>query len=113
VVVAINASVRQDDEWFDDEDEIHRVERILGDLQMESDPLHAAALATGRIARSQAFSEGNKRTALLVGRWILDRNGLNGSLIIPDNDFELAKLLLKAARGNDVTEQVFSLFKSR
>ena len=113
MVVAINASVRHDDEWFDEEDEVHRIEKILGDLQMESDPLIAAALATGRIARSQAFTEGNKRTALLVGRWILDRNGLNGSLIIPDDDFELAALLLDAARGKDVTGQILSLFQSR
>jgi prophage maintenance system killer protein len=113
VVVAINASVRHDDEWFDEEDEVHRVEKILEELRIESDPLHAAALATGRIARSQAFTEGNKRTALLVGRWILDRNGLIGSLIIPDDDFELAKLLLEAARGTEVTERILSLFQSR
>jgi len=49
---------------------------------------------------------------LLVGRWILDRNGLDGSLIIPDDDFDWAALLLEAARGKDVTGQILSLFQS-
>ena len=99
VVVAINASVRHEDEWFDDEDDLDRIEKILIDLQGESDSLNAAAIATSRIARAQAFSEGNKRTALLVGRWILDRNGLSGSRFMPTDDRELANLLLRTARG--------------
>jgi prophage maintenance system killer protein len=106
LVVAFNASVRHNDEWFDEEDDLVRIVQILEELQTEIDPLFAAALATSRIARSQAFSEGNKRTALLVGRWILDRNCFIGSRIIPKDDLELAHLLLKAARGEDVIEQV-------
>lgn len=113
LIVAINASVRHDDEWFDDVDDLDRIETIIGDLQTESDPLIAAAIATSRIARSQAFSEGNKRTALLVGRWILDRNNLRGNRIIPNDDHELAKLLLKAARGEEISQQVIALFESR
>jgi hypothetical protein len=31
---------------------------------------------------------------VLVGRWILDRNGLDGAQYIPENDMELAKSLL-------------------
>jgi len=113
LVVAINASIRHDDEWFDEVDDLDRIEKIIGDLQSESDPLIAAAIATSRIARSQAFSEGNKRTALLVGRWILDHNGLNGIRIIPNDDLELANLLLKAARGENISQRIIALFESR
>lgn len=111
--MAINASVRHDDEWFDEVDDLDRIEKIISDLKTESDPLICAAIATSRITRSQAFSEGNKRTALLVGRWILDRNGLSGSRIIPKDDLELANLLLKAARGEEIGELVIALFESR
>ena len=113
LVVAFNAAVRHNDEWFDEEDDLDRIARILEELQTELDPLVAAAIATSRIARSQSFTEGNKRTALLVGRWILDRNGFVGSRIVPKGDLELAHLLLKAARGGDVGKQVTELFRSR
>ena len=113
VVVAFNASVRHGDEWFDESDDLDRIERVLEHLQKLTDPLVAAAVATSRIARAQAFTEGNKRTALLVGRWILDRNDLDGDLLIPRDDFELANLLLDAARGGDTSEKIIELFKSR
>jgi hypothetical protein len=67
IIVAINHSIRYDDEWFGDPDELDRIERILAELELEQDAVVAAATAVGRIARSQAFTEGNKRTALLVG----------------------------------------------
>jgi prophage maintenance system killer protein len=113
LVVALNAAVRHNDEWFDEEDDLDRIARILEELQTELDPLVAAAIATSRIARSQSFTEGNKRTALLVGRWILDRNGFVGSRIIPTGDLELARLLIQAARGEDVSKQVTELLRSR
>ena len=113
LVVAFNAAVRHNDEWFEEEDDLDRLDWILEELQTELDPLVAAATATSRIARSQSFTEGNKRTALLVGRWILDQNGLIGIRIIPKSDLELAHLLLKAARGEDVSKQVTELFRSR
>jgi prophage maintenance system killer protein len=113
IIVAINHSIRQDDEWFDEPDELDRIERILTDLQEQEDPVVAAATAVGRIARSQAFAEGNKRTALLVGRWILDRNGIDGLSFIPEHDTELGNLLFSAARGIDETKQIISLFESR
>ena len=113
LVVAFNAAVRHNDEWFEEEDDLDRLDRILGELQTELDPLVAAAIATSRIARSQLFTEGNKRTALLVGRWILEQNGFIGIRIIPRSDLELAHLLLKAARGEDVSKQVTELFRSR
>jgi len=63
------------------------------------------------LAQAQAFTEGNKRTAVLVGRWIL--NGLDGAKYIPENDMELAESLLRAARGTDVSREVIDLFDSR
>jgi prophage maintenance system killer protein len=113
LVVAFNASIRHNDEWFEEADDLDRIQRILSDLQNATDPLVVAAIATSRIARAQAFTEGNKRTALLVGRWILDRNDFDGSLIIPPDDYELANLLLDAARGGDTAEKVIELFESR
>jgi hypothetical protein len=38
IIIAINESVRHDDEWFDEPDELERVERLLGQLQSETDP---------------------------------------------------------------------------
>ena len=111
--MAINSSIRHDDEWFDEPDEIDRIERLLDQLATEVDPIVAASIAVARIARSQAFTEGNKRTALLVGRWILDRNGVNGLRFMPEDDTELARLLLSPARGVDETEHVRELFESR
>jgi prophage maintenance system killer protein len=113
LIVAFNASVRHNDEWFEEADDLDRIVRILDNLQTANDPIVAAAVATSRITRAQAFTEGNKRTALLVGRWILDRNDCDGGSMIPPDDFELANLLLDAARGADTDEKVVALFKFR
>jgi prophage maintenance system killer protein len=102
VVAAIKRSVLHEDEVFDEPSELDRISRILAGLANEDDPVRASALAASRIARSQAFAEGNKWTALLVARWILDRNGLDGKAIIPKSDLELANSLLRAARGEVV-----------
>ena len=113
VVVAFNNTIREADEWFDEPDELDRVQRLLDRLADETDPVVAAALSVSRLAQSQAFTEGNKRTAVLVGRWILDRNGLGGAKFIQENDVELAQLLLRAARGSDVSGEIVELFNSR
>jgi prophage maintenance system killer protein len=112
-VVAFNHSVRAGDEWFDEPDELHRVERLLSLLTNETDPVVAAALSVSRLTLAQAFTEGNKRTAVLVGLWILDRNGLDSAKYITEDDNELAVLLLRAARGIDVSNEVIDLFSSR
>ena len=108
VVVAFNHTIREADEWFDEPDELDRVKRLLDRLADETDPVVAAALSVSRLAQSQAFTEGNKRTAVLIGRWILDRNGLVGAKFSQENDVELAQLLLRAARGSDVIGKSWS-----
>ena len=112
-MVAFNHAIREDDEWFDEPDELDRVQRILDEVADETDPVVAAALAVSRLAQSQAFTEGNKRTAVLLGRWILDHNGMDGAIVIREGDAELAQLLLRAARGANVGGEIVGLFKSR
>ena len=73
----------------------------------------AAGLIAYRIARTQAFAEGNKRTALLAAKWILDRNGVDGAKLIPPDDLVLADLLLQAASGSDVEAAVVGLLRQR
>jgi prophage maintenance system killer protein len=111
LVVAINRAVRADDEWFDEPDDLPRVEAALRAIDGVEDPVVAAGVMAARISRSQAFGEGNKRTALLVARWILDRNGLDGAAVIRADDFELADLLVQAAAGRNVEEDVVALFQ--
>jgi prophage maintenance system killer protein len=67
---------------------------------------------TGSLA-AQAFAEGNKRTALLAAKWILDRNGIDGDRLIPTDDLVLADLLVQAASGSDVETAVVELLQRR
>ena len=77
------------------------------------DPVEAAGILAARVARAQTFGEGNKRTALLLARWILDRNGKDGAVFIPADDEGLADLLVRAARGGDVESELVALLRSR
>jgi hypothetical protein len=114
LVVAINGAVREADEWFDDEpDDLPRVKAVLVAAQAVQDPVVAAATLAFRLTRAQAFSEGNKRTALLVARWVLDHNGIDGAQVLPPDDRVLADLLVKAAMGVDVGREILDLFVSR
>jgi prophage maintenance system killer protein len=70
--------------------------------------MSAAGALAYRVARAQGFAEGNKRTALLLARWLLDRNGLDGAALLPHDDRALADLLVKAAAGTDVQHQIVS-----
>ena len=112
-MVAFNHSIRAADEWFDEPDDLLRVEGLLAALSTETDPIVAAALCVGGLARAQLFTEGNKRTAVLAGLWILDRNGLDGAKFIWEDDKDLAGLLLLAASGTNVGQAVLELFISR
>ena len=111
--MAFNRAVRQDDEWFDEPDDLDRVERALTAINSIADPADAAAVLAYRVARAQGFSEGNKRTALLLARWVLDRNGVDGAVFIPPDDRLFANLLVKAASGLDVETEFVELFRSR
>lgn len=86
---------------------------MLESIERLGDPVEVAALLAYRITRAQGFSEGNKRTALLLARWVLDRNSVQGSQLIPSDDRDLASLLVKAASGLDVEEEIIALFRER
>jgi prophage maintenance system killer protein len=83
LAIAINHATRTADEWFDGPDDLARLERALGSIDNVEDPVQAAAIVAARVARAQAFGEGNKRTALLLAWWVLDRNGKDGAVFIP------------------------------
>ena len=102
LAVAINEAVREVDEWFDEADDLGRVARAIDSVGDEVDPVVAAAKLAHRVAGAQAFGEGNKRTALLLARWLLDHNGVYGEMILPVDDEEFGDLLVKAASGVDV-----------
>ena len=113
LAVAINRAARDADEWFSEPDDLERVERALGSIDGIDDPVRAASVLAFRIARAQGFAEGNKRTGLLLARWLLDRNGLDGPTLLPPNDRDLAELLIKAAAGTDVERQIVALIVRR
>lgn len=73
LAVGFNRAVRQEDEWWDEPDEFERVERALARIDTVNDPVVAAGILAYRVARAQGFGKGNKRTALLLARWVLDR----------------------------------------
>jgi len=113
VAVAINRAVREHDEWFDEPDELDRVERALAAIDDIDEPVRAAAVLACRVARAQGFTEGNKRTGLLLARWVLDRNGVEGAAILLPGDLQFADLLVKAASGLDVEDQAVALLDRR
>ena len=79
LAIALNHATRQDDEWFEEPDDLERVQRALDAVSQIDDPVTAAAVVAYRVARAQGFGEGNKRTGFLLAKWTLDRNGLDGS----------------------------------
>ncbi len=113
LAVAINRAVREHDEWFDEPDELDRVQRALAAIDAIDEPVEAAALLACRVARAQGFTEGNKRTGLLLARWVLDRNGVKGTALLPPDDRQFAELLVKAASGLDVEDQAVALLDRR
>jgi hypothetical protein len=112
LAVAFNRAVREEDEWFEEPDDLPRVERALRAIAEIDDPIDAAVLSY-RVVRAQAFGEGNKRTALLLARWLLDRNGVDGARVLPGADREFADLLVRAASGHDVEAEILALLRRR
>jgi prophage maintenance system killer protein len=113
LALAVNRVVRLRDEWFDEPDDVQRVQNALASIADFDDPVAAAAALAYRLTRAQAFGEGNKRTALLLARWVLDRNGVDGSRLLRPDDREFADLLVKAASGRDVEDELIALLNSR
>jgi hypothetical protein len=62
LAVALNRAARRDDEWFDEPDDLKRLQRALDAVSEVNDPVTAAAVVAYRVARAQAFGEGNKHT---------------------------------------------------
>jgi prophage maintenance system killer protein len=108
-----NKRVREDDEWFDEPDDLERVKRALSSIDDLENPLVAAGVLAYRVARAQGFAEGNKRTALLLARWLLDNNGVDGGQIFPHDDRVIADLLVRAASGAVVEEEITSILEGR
>jgi len=113
LAVAFNRLARQDDEWFDEPDEFDRLQRALEVLDSIDDPITAAAVVAYRVAKAQAFGEGNKRTGFLLAKWILDRNGEDGAALLPPDDREFAALLVRAASGVDVEAEMVEVLRRR
>ncbi len=113
LAVAFNARIRTPEEWFSDPDDLDRLETALRSIAAVDDPIEAAAVIAFRVARAQAFTEGNKRTALLLAKWILDHNGLSDRVVIRPDDHALADLLVKAASGIDVETDIIELLVLR
>ena len=105
--------MRESDEWFEDPDDLDRVEVALQSIDGLENPVRAAAVLAYRVTLSQGFAEGNKRTALLLARWVLDANHLDGAKIISPHDRQLAGLLIRAAAGADVEKEFVSLLEER
>lgn len=111
--IELNLAVRREDEWFDEPDDLDRLSRALASIDRVEDHVDAAAILAFRVTRAQAFGEANKRTALLLARWVLDRNGADGSIVIPAEDRVIADLLVQAAAGQDVESELAAVFRSR
>ena len=83
-----------------DPNDLDRLEKTLGSIVGVGGPIEAAGLLAFRISRAQAFAEGNKRTALLLAKSILDYNGFADRFVILSDDRVLADLLVKAPSGS-------------
>ena len=113
LAIAINHSTRAPDEWFDEPDDLDRVTGALRSIDHVEDVVEAAGVLMYRVARAQGFGEGNKRTAFLLARWLLDRNDRDGSVLMPPGDRELADLLVRAASEQDVEAEIVAALRRR
>jgi len=115
-VIACNEAVREPDETSSsaDDDDLDLVERALEHARNVVDPIEAAATLAFEITRAQGFYEGNKRTAVLITRWFVGVNTtIDPDRLIPPDDRELADILIRAARGDRVSDEILALLRSR
>ena len=113
LAIEINKRVREKDEWFEEPDDLERVSGALASVDREENPFVVAAILACRVTRAQGFAEGNKRTALLLARWVLDNNGIDGNRVLPSDDLVLADLLIRAAAGADVETDIIARLHER
>lgn len=113
LAVAFNRATRRADEWFDEPDDLDRVQRALDSIANIDDVVHAAAVLAYRVARAQGFGEANKPTALALARWLLDRNGEDGANLLPPPDRVVGELLVAAASGRNVEAEIVETLRSR
>lgn len=114
--IACNEAVRGPDEASPsaDDDDLEEVGHALDRARVESDPIDAAAALAFELTRIQGFYEGNKRTAALLARWFIRINtSVDPDRIIPPDDRELADLLVSAARGEEVADEIRLLLHRR
>ncbi len=113
LVAAINKELREPDEFFGDDDELDRVERVLRGTEGIADPVRLAGALMSRLARAQAFAEGNKRTALAIAHLILSFNGVEPETYLPPEDAAIPNFLVRAARGEDVEHGVLKAMSGK
>ncbi|MEE8406915.1 MAG: hypothetical protein V3S32_07180 [Acidimicrobiia bacterium] len=94
-------------------DDLDRVERALTSFDNLETPLVAAGVLAYRVTLAQGFAVGNKRTAILLARWLLDSNGVDGGQILPPDDRIIADLLVQTASGADVEAEIISILEAR
>ena len=115
-VIACNELVREPDEFSPsaDDDDLALVEGALHSAREVGDAIDAAAVLVYELVAAQGFFDGNKRTAVLIGRWFLSVNtDRDPDVLIRPDDRELGELLVRAARGDDVEEELVTLLRNR
>jgi prophage maintenance system killer protein len=113
LAVAFNRATRRADEWFEEPDDLDRVQRALDSIARVDEVVDAAGVLAYRVTRAQGFGEGNKRTALALAKWLLDRNGERGGAFLPPEDQEVGELLGAAASGRNVEAEMVEVLRSR
>lgn len=116
LAVSLNEAVRDEEEAREpgDDDDLDRVAGALDRISELDDPVEAAARLIFHVTFAHGFFEGDKRTALLLGAWMLDANTVGGAVaLMREPDDELGHLLLRAARGVDVESEMVRLLRSR
>ena len=54
-----------------------------------------------------------REQALLLARWLLDHNDVDGGQILPQDDRVIADLLVQTASGADAEKKIISILEAR